>query len=211
MINPPSKLKMTADEALARLKEGNIRFLSDNNRTPKLQANILEQQAIAQEPYATILACSDSRSPPELIFDAWLGELFVIRVAGNVLGQSILGTLQYASWYLHTPVFVVMGHEGCGAVKAAIEYRHNGVGQPAQIEALLHNILPALEEIDLTSQSKDVLDQSIEANVRHTVRELRELPEGKLRISQGFKIVGAIYEITTGQVRFLDESKYLNF
>ena len=109
----------TADEALTRLKEGNARFVSGEARFPTVQKEILAELAKGQQPYATILGCSDSRVPPELVFDAGFGELFVIRVAGNVLGPSILGTLQYAVAHLRTPLFVIMGHEGCGAVKAA--------------------------------------------------------------------------------------------
>src|SRR6187399_2713461 len=115
---PPQGL--TSDEALARLREGNERFIRGEARFPTIQKEILAELAKGQQPYATILGCSDSRVPPELVFDAGFGELFVIRVAGNVLGPSILGTLQYAASHLHTPLLVVMGHEDCGAVKAAI-------------------------------------------------------------------------------------------
>src|SRR6187431_185721 len=111
---------MTADGALARLIEGNERFMRGAARFPTVQKDILAKLAKGQQPYATILGCSDSRVPPELVFDASFGELFVVRVAGNVLGPTILGTLQYAAAHLQTPLFVVMGHEGCGAVEAAI-------------------------------------------------------------------------------------------
>src|SRR5438045_9721194 len=116
----------TADEALARLVAGNERFVRGEARFPTVQKEVLAALAKGQRPYATLLGCSDSRVPPELIFDAGFGELFIVRVAGNVLGPSILGTLQYAATHLHTPLFVVMGHEGCGAVKAAIAANCHG-------------------------------------------------------------------------------------
>src|SRR4051812_20320019 len=105
-------------EALARLKAGNTRFVDGTARFLTVQKEILAELAKGQRPYATILGCSDSRVPPELVFDAGFGELFVVRVAGNVLGSAILGTLQYAGLHLHTQLFVVLGHEGCGAVDA---------------------------------------------------------------------------------------------
>ena len=105
----------TADEALARLKEGNARFVAGHARFPTVQKEILADLAKGQHPFVTILGCSDSRVPPELVFDASFGELFVIRVAGNVLGPAIEGTLQYAGVHLQTPLLVVLGHEGCGA------------------------------------------------------------------------------------------------
>ena len=104
----------TADEALTRLKAGNARFVSGHARFPTVQKEVLAELAKGQEPYATILGCSDSRVPPELVFDAGFGELFVVRVAGNVLGPSILGMLQYAGTHLHMPLFVVMGQRRHG-------------------------------------------------------------------------------------------------
>ena len=112
---------MTADQALARLIEGNERFVRGQARFPTVQKEVLADLAKGQQPYATILGCSDSRVPPELVFDAGFGELFIIRVAGNVISAEIMGTLQYAGMHLHTPLFVVMGHRGCGAVGAALE------------------------------------------------------------------------------------------
>jgi carbonic anhydrase len=101
----------TADEVLMRLKVGNDRFLRGDARFPTVQKEVLANMARVQQPYATILGCSDSRVPPELIFDAGFGELFVIRVAGNVISPEVLGSLQYAGVHLKTPLFVVLGHE----------------------------------------------------------------------------------------------------
>ena len=127
----------TAEEALARLQEGNARFASGRARFPIVQKEVLAELAKGQRPYATILGCSDSRVPPELVFDAAFGELFIIRVAGNVLGPSIVGTLQYAGTHLHTPLFIVLGHEGCGAVEAAIAETFHGARHRSRIAVLL--------------------------------------------------------------------------
>src|SRR4051794_36481071 len=110
----------SADEALARLIEGNRRFCRGEARREAFRGETMAELANAQRPYATILGCSDSRVPPEWIFDAGLGELFVVRVAGNILSPEIAGSLQYAGTHLQTPLFVVLGHEGCGAVGAAL-------------------------------------------------------------------------------------------
>ena len=195
----------TADEALARLQAGNLRFVRGEASFPTVQKEILAELALGQQPYATILGCSDSRVPPELVFDAGFGELFVIRVAGNVLGPSILGSLQYSALHLKTPLFVVLGHEGCGAVKAAIASRFDEAPQAGRIELLLEQIIPALDGLDPQAPPAELLSAGVEANVRRTIRELLATPEAKSRSGEGvFKLVGAVYELETGRVRFLD-------
>jgi len=197
--------RYTADEALTRLKAGNARFVRGEVRFPTVQKEVLADLAKGQEPYVTILGCSDSRVPPELVFDAGFGELFVVRVAGNVLGPSIMGTLQYAGTHLRTPLFVVLGHEGCGAVQAALAARFQGARHRSRIEVLLENILPALEGLDTTAPPDALLRSAVEANVRWTVRSLLETPEAKARAAEGaMQLVGAIYELETGRVRFLE-------
>ena len=196
---------MDATQALARLREGNERFVRGEARFPTVQKEVLAQLAKRQEPFATILGCSDSRVPPELIFDAGFGELFVIRVAGNVLGDEILGTLQYAGQHLRTPLFVVLGHERCGAVSAAVDMKLRGARQASRIEVLLEGILPALEGIDTQQTGDTLLHAAVEANVRQTVRELLQTPEAKIRAAAGeMMLVGAVYELESGRVRFLD-------
>ena len=113
---PPT---ISADEALQRLIAGNERFRQGQAHFPTIYRETLADLARGQQPYATILGCSDSRVPPELIFDANFGGLFILRVAGNVVSPEVMGSLQYAGQHLHTPLFLVLGHEGCGAVKAA--------------------------------------------------------------------------------------------
>lgn len=105
---------LSGDDALLRLKAGNERFVAGTARFPTVQKEILADLARGQQPYATILACSDSRVPPELVFDAGFGELFIVRVAGNVLSPEVMGSLQYAGRHLRTPLFVVLGHTNCG-------------------------------------------------------------------------------------------------
>src|SRR6476646_5203589 len=124
---------ITASQALRRLVEGNRRFVRGDARFPTVQKKILVQLAREQRPYATILGCSDSRVPPELLFDASFGELFVIRVAGNTMSAEVAGSMQYAGVHLQTPLFVVLGHERCGAVQAALDTSLHGVRHRSRI------------------------------------------------------------------------------
>jgi carbonic anhydrase len=196
--------RITADEALARLVAGNERFVRGEARFPTVQKEILAELSKAQQPYATILGCSDSRVPPELVFDAGFGELFIVRVAGNVISAEIMGTLQYAGMHLHTPLFVVLGHRGCDAVDAALS-AHIGGSHPARIALLLKNIDPAIKNIDPNLTPEQVLDAAVEANVRWSMQQLRETPEGRARREEGVvKLVGAVHDLETGHVRFLD-------
>ena len=195
---------MTADGALARLIEGNERFMRGAARFPTVQKDILAELAKGQQPYATILGCSDSRVPPELVFDAGFGELFIVRVAGNVISAEIMGTLQYAGMHLQTPLFVVMGHSGCGAVKAALATKEQGASHPDRIALLLEKIYPALEDDDGALLPGQMLDAAIEAYVRWSMQQVLETPEARQRAKQGvMKLVGAVYDLETGRVRFL--------
>jgi len=194
----------TADQALERLVEGNARFVDGKARFPTVQKEVLADLARAQRPYATILGCSDSRVPPELVFDAGFGELFIIRVAGNVISPEVMGTLQYAAVHLRTPLFVVLGHEGCGAVKAALAAKFHGAQERRHIEALLDNIMPGLTDVDSGLGPEAQMQTAVEANVRWSMHQVLETPEGKAAAANGaIKLVGAIYELHTGLVRLL--------
>ena len=196
---------LTAAEGLARLKEGNERFVRGQARFPTVQKDVLAGSAKGTRPYATVLGCSESGVAPELVFDAAFGELFVVRNAGNVLGPSILGSLQYAGSVLCTPLFVVLGHEGCGAVAAAIASRFHGLTRGFRLEVLLEEIVPALDHLDAEQPPEALLHAAVEANVRHTMRALRRTPEARTRLALGdMKLVGAVHDIATGRVRFLD-------
>ena len=157
-----------------------------------------------QRPWATILGCSDSRVPPELIFDAAFGELFVIRIAGNVFSPEIAGTLQYAGAYLETPLFMILGHEGCGAITAALATKHEGEQFRSRVQLLLESILPGLPDFDPTLSPEEQTSRAVESNVRWTLRQILDSPEGNARMAERrMKIVGAVYEIETGRVRVL--------
>ena len=194
----------TADWALRRLREGNRRFVSGKARFPTVKKEVLAELAKGQRPYATIIGCSDSRVPPELVFDARFGELFIVRVAGNVISREIMGTIQYAALHLGTPLFVVLGHEGCGAVEAALARKFHGVRQRRRITTLLNAILPGLRGLRARQQPAARLKAAVEANVRWSMRQLLATPEAKRRKREGvLKLVGAVYELKSGRVRFL--------
>jgi carbonic anhydrase len=180
-MSPTPDSGRKADDALQRLKEGNARFGAGTARFPTVQKEILADLAKGQHPYATILSCSDSRVPRELIFDAGFGELFIIRVAGNVLSPEIAGSLQYAGRHLHTPLFVVLGHTNCGAVAAAIETRLHGTRQHSRIQLLLECILPGLSDLDPQLTPEAMLARGVEANVRWTMRQILETPAASAR------------------------------
>jgi carbonic anhydrase len=197
--------RFTAGEALERLRAGNARFVAGTARFPTVQKEVLAALAKGQSPYATILGCSDSRVPPELLFDAGFGELFIVRLAGNVISPEVTGTFQYAGTHLRTPLFLVLGHEECGAVKAALDVKFRGARERSRIEALLQGILPGLEGIDPSASPEDQLRAGVEANVRWTIRQIMETPEAQARAAEGIlQFHGAVAEITTGRVRFLD-------
>src|SRR5262249_33497381 len=177
-------------------------------RSAGVPRETLADLAKGQRPYATILGCSDSRVPPEWIFDAGLGELFVVRVAGNVLSPEIAGSLQFAGSHLQTPLFVVLGHEGCGAVKAALETRYDGAQYRSRIQLLVNSILPALPDFDPQVPPQLRLARAVESNVRWIVGRILNAPEGRAYLAEGrLKIVGAVYEIESGRVRFLSSEE----
>ena len=195
---------ISADEALERLVAGNDRFVRGKARFPTVQKEILADLARGQHPYATILGCSDSRVPPELLFDAGFGELFIVRVAGNVISPEVLGTLQYAGVHLRTSLFVVLGHEGCGAVQAALAAKFQGAQERRGIARLLENILPGLSDVSAGTSPAAQLATAVEANVRWSMHQVLETPEAQARLEEGvMRLVGAVYELETGRVRFL--------
>ncbi len=200
------KPPVNGEEAFRRLKEGNQRFVRGEVRHAHQAAAWREHLNDGQQPFATILACSDSRVPPELVFDQGFGDLFVIRVAGNVYASDVVGSMQYATAHLHTPLFLVMGHEGCGAVTAAIEALEGRGTEPKYIKSLLDRIHPGLTKLPDSLDGKDRVHAAVEANVRWTMKQLREIPEAKpLLERKAIILVGAVYELNTGVVRFLND------
>ena len=197
--------QVSAEEALARLKDGNTRFLRGEQRFSRTSREVLASLAEGQRPYATILGCSDSRVPPELVFDAGFGDLFIIRVAGNVISPEVMGSIQYAGTHLRTQLFVVLGHEGCGAVQAALAAKFQGAQERSRIALLLRDMLPGLADVDPELAPSPQLECAVEANVRWSMHQILVTPEAQARIPEHrFRLVGAVLEIATGRVRWLD-------
>lgn len=191
-------------EAVARLKAGNARFAAGKTRHAHESADWRKTLTGGQKPFATILGCSDSRVPPELVFDQGFGDLFVIRVAGNVIATDVVGSIAYAAIHLATPAFVVMGHAGCGAVTAALDGRLKKAEEPEKIDALIKLIDPALNGLDLTQDYASLLDAAVESNVRWSLKQLAALPGTKALLAEKhFELIGAVYELNSGTVRFL--------
>ena len=203
MDSQTASLRSVADQGLQKLIEGNQRFKRGEARFSTVCKETLADLAKGQQPFATILGCSDSRVPPELIFDANFGELFIVRVAGNVISPEVMGSLQYAGAHLRTPLFVVLGHEGCGAVKAALEHKLARREHLSRIQNLVDCIVPGLKEIDSQLSEQQQLSKAVEANVRWSIHQILETTEGQNATKAGARLAGAIYEITSGHVRLL--------
>jgi carbonic anhydrase len=200
---------ISADEALQRLIAGNQRFQRGESLLSGVSREALAELARGQRPFAAILGCSDSRVSPEMIFDAGLGELFVMRVAGNVLAAEVAGSMQYAGDHLVTSLMVVLGHEGCGAIQAALAAKHKGARERSRIQLLVDSIMPALDGLDPGLPETEQLTRAVEMNVRWTLRTILDSPEGIARQAEGrVKYVGAIYDVEAGAVRFLDSSAH---
>jgi carbonic anhydrase len=187
---------MTAAQALARLKRGNVRAAHGASIHPHQNGPRRRELASGQQPFAIIVACSDSRVPPELVFDQGLGDLFVIRVAGNVVDDTALGSIEYAVEHLGAKLIVVLGHERCGAVKAAVD----GGEAPAHIGSLVRAIAPAV--VETANMKGDRLDLAVRANVRRVVRQLSDseplLHEAVQK--KAIEVVGMEYDLDTGSV-----------
>ena len=190
-----------ADEALSRLLNGDKRFVAGKSNEPTGAALVGRRHALAkdQKPFAVILGCSDSRVPPELIFDVTLGDIFVVRTAGEVVDAIVLGSIEYAIEHLGTKLIVVLGHERCGAVTAAV----SGATDTGDIPDVLKAISPAVEETK--GQSGDAIENAVRANARDIARRLKSSgPIIAPRVQSGeVKIVAAYYSLDTGQVELL--------
>jgi carbonic anhydrase len=198
---------ITADEALQKLLEGNQRYVAHQMTGQKLSdATTRQSLTKGQSPYAIILCCSDSRVPPEIVFDKGLGEIFVVRVAGNIPDPVILGSIEYAAEHLGSPLVVVLGHERCGAVTAAVDARGEGEGN---IGAIIKTIAPAVSLAEKEAKGKEkaeFVEATIDLNIKLVCESLVKqstiikhlVDEGKL------KIVGAKYDLDDGKVRIFD-------
>lgn len=195
--------QLSAQQALERLLEGNARFAAGKSRHGHTNKSWRETVAKGQHPFATIIGCADSRVPPEILFDQGLGDLFVIRVAGQAVDQNLLGSFQYAGLHLHTPLCVVLGHERCGAVQAALAAKMGLLDEPEQLEGLVKDIVPAFEGLPLDLPEERLMDLAVEQNVRYQLyRVMRTSGTGVLgRMSEA--MVGMLYDLDTGRVRLL--------
>lgn len=202
---------ISADEAIERLKEGNKRFVSGVRSIDTIVKQLNRSDFIeGQEPFAIILGCSDSRVPAEIVFDQGLGDLFVIRVAGNIVAPSQVGSVEFAATVFGTPLVVVLGHSMCGAVKATIdELEHPSEGKSENVLSIVNRIKPTVQPLfdtELRHDPDKLLEASIQANIHaarnhltHGSQMLEQLVEqGKLRI------IGAEYSLESGVVEFFE-------
>ena len=192
-------------DALARLKAGNQHFVASTLEHPHQTDTRRTELATSQHPFAIVLGCADSRTSPEVVFDQGLGDLFVVRVAGNVLNDETVGSIEYAVEHLGAQLIVVLGHERCGAVKAAKEIIAAKTEAPGHIESLVKAIAPAVE----ATTGADA-EATAKANVLNVAQALRDSgPILKEMIESGkVSVVGAHYDLDTGAVEFLKESPH---
>ena len=202
---------ISAREALERLREGNVRFVSDTSGRGVLANPSRRSELVArQDPFAIILGCSDSRVPAEIVFDQGLGDLFVIRVAGNIVAPSQVGSVEFAAERFGTRLVVVLGHSRCGAVLATLEKLTGPTeGQSRHLRSIVDRIRPSVEgllEAEPGSHPDALVDQAVRANVRVSVNHLRHGSEVLERLirTEGLRVVGAEYSLETGVVDFFD-------
>ena len=201
-------------DALKRLRDGNARFVS-GRRNREAQPNETRRAEIAdgQEPFAIILGCSDSRVPAELVFDQGLGDLFVIRVAGNIVAPSQIGSVEFAAALYHTRLVVVLGHTQCGAVLATLDELQQPMdNQSNNIRSIVDRIRPSVEPLlsdESPHGSELLLQRAVRANVEYSVNQLRhgsEILEALVE-NDSLLIVGAEYSLETGEVEFLEQKE----
>ncbi|MEE8348782.1 MAG: carbonic anhydrase [Acidobacteriota bacterium] len=196
--------------ALDALHQGNRRFVSGNPRSNALPgAARLPEASATQRPFAILLGCSDSRVPVELVFDQGFGDLFVIRVAGNIAGPSQVGSVEFAALNFGTRLVVVLGHSRCGAIVTTLEgLLRPGKAQSPHLQSIIDQVLPSLEGLGTgePSNQDDLIQQAVRANVRASVKQLREGSKmlGKLIENEGLLVLGAEYSLETGIVDFFE-------
>ena len=185
-------------EAIQMLKDGNARFVSGKPSRPHQSTDRRTEVAGGQHPYAVILTCSDSRVPPELVFDAGLGDLFVVRVAGNTADDTAIGSIEYAVEHLGATVVVVLGHDRCGAVKAAVDGADSPTPPPGHLPAVVAPISLAVKQT--RGQPGDKVDLCVHANVDNVVAQLKESkPVLAERVAAGkLQVIGGCYELDSG-------------
>jgi len=207
---PPAPL--SADQALQRLREGNHRFVQNvRSLDTAIGQSARASLAAGQNPFAVILSCSDSRVPSEIVFEQGLGDLFVIRVAGNVVAPSLVGSVEFAATTFGTRLVVVMGHSRCGAIKATLDFIQHRVDAPSEnIHDIVDRCRPAVESVVHAAgpdvERERLVHEAVRANVRQSCAHLRHgsrLLE-RLILEEGLLVVGADYSLDTGEVDFFD-------
>jgi carbonic anhydrase len=202
---------ITAREALERLRAGNKRFVSEvQSRGAPSQAPRRTELPTVQEPFAIILGCSDARVPAEIVFDQGLGDLFVIRVAGNIVASSQVGSVEFAAARFGTRLVVVLGHSQCGAVQATLEeLQHATENQSRNLRSIVDRVRPSVEALlatELKNDSQALIQHAVRANIRVSANHLRHGSEVLEQLIQtnGLVVVGAEYSLETGVVEFFD-------
>jgi carbonic anhydrase len=190
---------LTGKDAIAKLQEGNKRFTEDKRVHPHQGADRRLEVVKGQTPFAAILSCSDSRVPLKIIFDQGIGDLFVVRVAGNVLDDIVLASIEYAAEHLNVPLVVVLGHQNCGAVQAVVKGGH----APGHVSALFEALQPAVEKA-MAQGGDDLVEKAVRVNIRLTTDAIRDSILLSPLVKQGkLEVVGAYYSLETGRVDFL--------
>lgn len=203
----------TPQQALDALKRGNERFFGGQSaggesRTRVHDANERRAQIIAQTPFAAILGCSDSRVPVEIVFDQGLGDLFIVRVAGNVLDAAVLGSVEYAITQLKCHLIVVLGHEGCGAVKTAMLPQATTDRESEHVRYLADAIRPAVADVPPMLDGKARMREAVARHVHRQVAALRTNPVVSAAVTRGdVQVIGAFYEISSGAVDFFEQAQ----
>lgn len=195
---PPKDLLTDPDAALQELLDGNQRF-SQHHPTYPHQATVrLQEVSQAQHPFATVLTCADSRVPVEILFDQGVGDIFDVRVAGNIVTPEVMGSLEYAIELLETPILMVLGHERCGAVTAAVQ----NSPLPGEIGTFVQAILPAVEQTK--GQAGDPVENAVGQNVRYQLEQVKRSDLVTHRLKAGsLKLIGSRYDLDTGKVSII--------
>jgi carbonic anhydrase len=197
-MHPAATQSLSPDTVLQKLMEGNQRFVDHRPQYPDQSALRLQEVAQAQHPFATILSCADSRAPAEIVFDQGIGDIFDVRIAGNIATPEAIGSIEYAVVLLSSPLVMVMGHERCGAVTAAVKNQ----SLPGDISTFVRAIKPALKNIN--NQPGDAVENAVVANVQYQIERLKNSKLLTKQVESGkLKIVGGRYDLDTGKVTII--------
>lgn len=201
----PGRNQLTPEQSRDRLMAGNQRFVADAPAPPENHAGRRQALALGQAPFAAILGCADSRTPPEALFRATLGEVFTVRNAGNSIFPEVIGSLEYAVNALGVSLILVLGHERCGAISAAVQVAESGNELPGDLMSVIEPILGAVASARRENPA-DLLDATVKLHARRTARRLRDRPSAltPALASRALQIEAAYYDLDNGRVTILD-------